>query len=73
MEIKTPAGRKRPRAVVMFAHGSGSSRFSPNRRVAAGLRSAGLATVSQVRCPTLLILGEADPDVLILTRGPWPP
>lgn len=34
------------KGVVMFAHGGGSSRFSPrNRRVAAGLQSAGLATV----------------------------
>lgn len=143
------------KGVVMFAHGSGSSRFSPrNRRVAAGLRSAGLATVlldlltaregerdqhtqqwrldlpllaerligaldwllreepgasvglfgastgaaaalmaaarrplvvravvsrggrpdlvlqmlPQVRCPTLLIVGQADPDVLILNQ-----
>ena len=143
------------KGVVMFAHGSGSSRFSQrNRQVAAGLRSAGLATVlldlltaregerdqhtqqwrfdlpllserligaldwllreepgesvglfgastgaaaalmaaarrpllvravvsrggrpdlvlqvlPQVRCPTLLIIGEADPDVLILNQ-----
>jgi dienelactone hydrolase len=36
----------RPRGVVLFAHGSGSSRHSPrNRRVAAGLSDAGLATV----------------------------
>lgn len=143
------------KGVVMFAHGSGSSRFSPrNRRVAAGLQSADLATVlldlltarggerdqqtqqwrfdiallaerligavdwllreepgasvglfgastgaaaalmaaarrplvvravvsrggrpdlalqmlPQVRCPTLLIVGEADPDVLILNQ-----
>lgn len=34
------------RAVVVFAHGSGSSRFSPrNRRVAERLREAGLATL----------------------------
>lgn len=34
------------RAVVLFAHGSGSSRHSPrNREVAAGLRTAGLATL----------------------------
>ncbi|MFE0450734.1 dienelactone hydrolase family protein [Streptomyces sp. NPDC058914] len=34
------------RAVVLFAHGSGSSRHSPrNRAVAASLRSAGLGTV----------------------------
>lgn len=35
-----------PRGVVVFAHGSGSSRFSPrNRQVAEGLHAAGLATV----------------------------
>ncbi|MEV0172019.1 alpha/beta family hydrolase [Streptomyces sp. NPDC050803] len=34
------------RAVVLFAHGSGSSRHSPrNRKVAAELRTAGLATL----------------------------
>src|SRR5262245_50268567 len=34
------------RAVVLFAHGSGSSRHSPrNRRVAATLNQAGLATL----------------------------
>jgi putative phosphoribosyl transferase len=34
------------RGVVVFAHGSGSSRFSPrNRKVAEGLHAAGLATV----------------------------
>ncbi|MBQ1088947.1 dienelactone hydrolase family protein [Streptomyces sp. B93] len=35
-----------PRAVVLFAHGSGSSRHSPrNRMVAAELRSGGLGTL----------------------------
>lgn len=35
-----------PSGVVVFAHGSGSSRFSPrNRSVAAGLNRAGLATL----------------------------
>ncbi|MFJ5997339.1 dienelactone hydrolase family protein [Streptomyces sp. NPDC092370] len=34
------------RAIVLFAHGSGSSRRSPrNREVAAGLRAAGLGTL----------------------------
>ena len=34
------------RAIVLFAHGSGSSRFSPrNRYVAEQLQHAGLATV----------------------------
>lgn len=37
---------EQPRGVVVFAHGSGSSRLSPrNRWVAEGLQSAGLATV----------------------------
>jgi dienelactone hydrolase len=36
----------RPRGVVLFAHGSGSSRFSPrNRYVARVLREAGLGTL----------------------------
>jgi dienelactone hydrolase len=36
----------RPQGIVVFAHGSGSSRLSPrNRFVAAQLRSAGLATL----------------------------
>lgn len=35
-----------PRGAVFFAHGSGSSRFSPrNRRVAAALQGRGLATL----------------------------
>ncbi|MEI6003377.1 dienelactone hydrolase family protein [Paraburkholderia bengalensis] len=34
------------RAIVVFVHGSGSSRFSPrNRQVAAGLQQAGFATL----------------------------
>jgi putative phosphoribosyl transferase len=34
------------RAILVFAHGSGSSRFSPrNRQVAAGLQRAGFATL----------------------------
>lgn len=41
-ELVTPAD---PRGVVLFAHGSGSSRHSPrNRHVAATLNQAGLAT-----------------------------
>ncbi len=35
-----------PRGLILFAHGSGSSRFSPrNNAVAAALRQAGLATL----------------------------
>jgi len=42
----TLAAPAAPRGVVLFAHGSGSSRFSPrNRFVAAELRKAGLATL----------------------------
>jgi len=37
---------ERPRGLVLFAHGSGSSRHSPrNQRVARALRGAGLATL----------------------------
>jgi pimeloyl-ACP methyl ester carboxylesterase len=37
---------QRARGIVLFAHGSGSSRFSPrNRRVAAQLRERGLGTL----------------------------
>jgi putative phosphoribosyl transferase len=42
-EVVLPAGA---RSIVLFAHGSGSSRLSPrNRHVAAGLRRAGLGTL----------------------------
>ena len=42
-DLSTPA---HPRAVVLFAHGSGSSRFSSrNRRVAQILQDAGFATL----------------------------
>ncbi|GAB2761208.1 dienelactone hydrolase family protein [Streptomyces bullii] len=42
LELPPPAAR----AVVLFAHGSGSSRHSPrNRKVAADLRTAGLGTL----------------------------
>lgn len=55
-EVEIPAGEARLAGtlgrpavavgVVLFAHGSGSSRFSPrNRAVAQGLREAGLATL----------------------------
>jgi alpha-beta hydrolase superfamily lysophospholipase len=42
--LALPSGR--PAGLVLFAHGSGSSRLSPrNRAVAAALRRAGLATL----------------------------
>ncbi|MCL5025847.1 MAG: dienelactone hydrolase family protein [Chloroflexi bacterium] len=47
-----------PRGVVLFAHGSGSGRFSPrNRYVAQELRAAGLATL-------LIDLLTADEEVV---------
>jgi len=47
-----------PRGVVLFAHGSGSSRFSPrNRAVAASLQQAGFATL-------LMDLLTVDEEVL---------
>jgi dienelactone hydrolase len=42
-DLTTPAA---PRGIVVFAHGSGSSRFSPrNQRVAAQLQHGGFATL----------------------------
>lgn len=47
----------RPAALVVFAHGSGSSRFSPrNRQVAEGLQQRGIATLLF----DLLLVGEED-------------
>ena len=44
--LAMPASGERPTGVVLFAHGSGSSRHSPrNRAVAAALRDGGLATL----------------------------
>lgn len=59
-----------PRGVVLFAHGSGSSRFSPrNGYVAAALREAGFATLLF----DLLTAGEAEDrrnvfDIPLLAR-----
>jgi len=55
-EVRIPVGREAvfgtlalppdPRGIVVFAHGSGSSRFSPrNREVAATLRASGFGTL----------------------------
>ena len=53
--------------VVIFAHGSGSSRMSPrNRLVARALNQAGLATVlfdlltAEAQCRYVTTLGETD-------------
>jgi putative phosphoribosyl transferase len=57
-DLEVPEGA---RGVVLFAHGSGSSRHSPrNRAVAAGLRQAGLATLLL----DLLTEGEEQTDLV---------
>jgi dienelactone hydrolase len=57
-DLALPAGA---RGVVLFAHGSGSSRLSPrNRAVAAGLRRAGFGTL----LPDLLTEDEERADVV---------
>jgi dienelactone hydrolase len=56
-ELNIPAGA---RGLVLFAHGSGSSRHSPrNRYVASALREGGLATLLM----DLLTLEEEDIDL----------
>lgn len=53
----------RPTGVVLFAHGSGSSRFSPrNRYVARAFRDAGLATL------LLDLLSRGEEEVDEITR-----
>ncbi|MGY3204058.1 dienelactone hydrolase family protein [Streptomyces sp. TE5632] len=69
LDVPTPA-----RAVVLFAHGSGSSRHSPrNRAVAAELRTAGLGTLlidllteEEERRDT--VTGEHRFDIALLAR-----
>lgn len=52
-----------PRGIIVFAHGSGSSRHSPrNRQVAAELRRAGFATL------LVDLLTESEEDVDLVTR-----
>jgi len=54
---------ERPRGIVVFAHGSGSSRHSPrNRSVASTLQQSGFGTL------LLDLLTEAEEDVDIRTR-----
>lgn len=71
--VSIPAGRmfldgtlgvpERAKGVVLFAHGSGSSRFSPrNRYVARALRDAGLATL------LLDLLSPTEEEVDEITR-----
>lgn len=55
------AAPESPRGIVLFAHGSGSSRHSPrNRAVAESLQACGFATVLM----DLLTAGEEDRDRL---------
>ncbi|KOV67639.1 dienelactone hydrolase family protein [Streptomyces sp. MMG1121] len=62
------------RAVVLFAHGSGSSRHSPrNRAVAAALREAGLATLlidllTEAEERRDIVTGEHRFDIALLGR-----
>src|SRR5258707_261845 len=76
-DVTVPA---RAQGVVLFAHGSGSSRLSPrNRSVAERLNGVGLATVltdllaagalAETTAPVLLIVGERDERVLELNRA----
>jgi putative phosphoribosyl transferase len=52
-----------PRGIVLFAHGSGSSRHSPrNRHTASRLRGAGFATL------LVDLLTESEQDVDLVTR-----
>jgi predicted alpha/beta-hydrolase family hydrolase len=71
------------KGIVIFAHGSGSSRHSPrNRYVAQVLNNAGIAIISRggrpdlassdvlsrIEAPTLLIVGEKDKQVIELNE-----
>ena len=64
----------RARAVVLFAHGSGSSRLSPRNRMVAGrLNAAGLATVladllTKEEEQTDVITAEMRFDIALLSR-----
>ncbi|HEX5741821.1 MAG TPA: alpha/beta fold hydrolase [Pilimelia sp.] len=59
-DVGYPAAAAAPAGVVVFAHGSGSSRHSPrNRAVAAALRRHGLATL----LADLLTAAEEEADV----------
>ena len=73
---------KDPLGIVLFAHGSGSSRFSPRNQFVAGVfnerRIAPFSRggrpdlaklfLSKVQSPTLFIVGELDPEVIVLNR-----
>src|SRR5436190_753614 len=65
-ELKAPEAAA---GIVVFAHGSGSSRHSPrNQFVAHTLRAAGLEALLHVTAPTLLIVGGLDTQVIALNR-----
>src|SRR5258708_579699 len=82
-DVNVPVGRRRlgghltvpqgAAGVVLFAHGSGSGRFSPRNRVAAvvsrgGRHDLAAAHFSEVAAPTLLIVGGDDDGVLELNQ-----
>lgn len=63
-DLGFPSETARPKGLVIFVHGSGSSRLSPrNRAVAAGLRSGGLATL------LMDLLTEPEEAEDLLTRA----
>lgn len=63
-ELSVPVGA---RGVVLFAHGSGSSRHSKRNQFVARTDLAGEA-LSGVRSPTLLIVGGLDYTVIRLNQ-----
>src|SRR5438477_122813 len=52
---------ERPRGLVLFAHGSGSSRLSPRNQFVA-------ETLNDRRLATLLLVGEWDEPVIAMNR-----
>ena len=61
-----------PSGVVLFAHGSGSSRFSPrNRYVASVLQSAGLGTLLMDLCPPRKKSATSGPGSCASTSSCW--
>jgi pimeloyl-ACP methyl ester carboxylesterase len=63
-----------PRGIILFAHGSGSSRHSPrNRFVARELQNGGRPDLAgdalpRVRTPTLFVVGGNDEQVIELSE-----
>ena len=61
----------RARALIIFAHGSGSSRHSPRNRAVVsrgGRPDLAGASLPAVEAPTLLLVGSLDADVITLNQ-----